>query len=65
MRKFVTFDEELLKEAKKLLGITNNSQVVKLALLDRISAEAQNKLAKLGGYDPNFGRIVSDEESEK
>ncbi len=62
MRKFIKLNEELLKEAKKLLGIKSTSEIVRRALLDRISAEAQNKLATLGGNDPNFGKIIHEAE---
>ena len=48
----------------KLTGVKSNSEVVRLALLDRISAEAQNRLVALGGYDPNFGRAKREADSE-
>ena len=53
---FINIDENLLKEAKELLGIDNTSEVVKEALIDKISSESQFQLSKLGGYDPDFGR---------
>lgn len=61
---FIKLDKKLLQEAKKLTGANSTSEVIRIALLDRISAEAQNRLAALGGYDPNFGRVKSDDDSE-
>lgn len=53
---FINIDENLLKEAKELLGMDNTSEVVKEALIDKISSESQFQLSKLGGYDPDFER---------
>lgn len=53
---FINIDENLLKEAKELLGMNNTSEVVNEALIDKISSESQFQLSKLGGYDPDFGR---------
>lgn len=64
LRMFINLGKKLLKEAKKLTGVKSTSEVIRLALLDRISAEAQNRLAALGGYDPNFGRVKPDADSE-
>lgn len=63
MRTLLKLDEKMLKEAKKLLGVRNTSEVVRLALADRISAEAQRRLAELGGSDPDFGKIKPEVEN--
>lgn len=46
---FINIDENLLREAKELLGMNNTSEVVKEALIDKISSESQFQLSKLGG----------------
>lgn len=51
---FIKLNKRLVKEAKKLTGAKSTSEVIRLAILDRISAEAQNRLVALGGFDPNF-----------
>ena len=45
VRTLLKLDEKMLKEAKKLLGVKNTSEVVRHALADRISAEARRRLA--------------------
>ncbi len=65
MRMLLKIDEELLREAKNLLGTKNTSRVIQEALIDRISSEAQKRLAELAGYDPDFGKIKPDPESER
>ena len=53
MRTTVTVDDELVAEAKRLTGITENGELFRHALKKLIEREASLRLARLGGSDPD------------
>lgn len=57
MRTTVTLDEELLKEAEELTGISERSKLIRDGLEALIQREAARRLARLGGTMPDFEDI--------
>ena len=57
MRVTVTLDEELLKEAQELTGITERSRLIREGLELLIQRETARRLARLGGGAPDVQRI--------
>ena len=53
MRRTVTLDEELLKEAEDLTGITERSRLIRDGLEALIQRETAQRLARLGGTAPD------------
>jgi len=50
----LTVDEELLAEAQRLTGVTEVSEVVRMALKALIKRESARRLARLGGSEPDL-----------
>ena len=57
MRTTVTIDDQILKEAEELTGITERSRLIRDGLEALIQREAARRLARLGGTMPNFEDI--------
>ena len=53
MRTTITIDDELVAEASELSGIRGNRALVHHALLALVQREAAQRLARLGGSDPD------------
>jgi Arc/MetJ family transcription regulator len=54
MRTTVALDDELLAEARRLTGTTENSGLLRQALIALIERESSRRLAKLGGSEPEL-----------
>lgn len=54
MRTTVKLDDELVKRAEELTGITERSQLVRDALKALIARESARRLALLGGSEPDL-----------
>jgi len=52
MRTTITLDDELLRRAQELSGLTKRSALVDEGLRALIQREATRRLARLGGSDP-------------
>jgi Arc/MetJ family transcription regulator len=50
----LTVDEELLAEAQRLTGVTEKSEVIRIALKALIERESAPRLARLGGSEPDL-----------
>ncbi len=57
MRTTVNLDDELLKDAKRLTGIDDTTQLVNAGLKALVEREAARRLAKLGGTMPDLQTI--------
>ena len=58
MRTTVNLDGELLKDAKRLTGIDDTTQLVNAGLKALVEREAARRLAKLGGTIPDLQTIT-------
>lgn len=54
MRTTITIDDQLLADAKEFTGIQETPTLVRMALQSLVQREAANRLAKLGGSQPDF-----------
>ncbi|WOJ95014.1 type II toxin-antitoxin system VapB family antitoxin [Congregibacter variabilis] len=54
MRTTVNIDDDMLEEAKRLTGITENAAVIRFAVQKLIEREAASRLARLGGTMPDL-----------
>ena len=54
MRTTVTLDDELVRDARELTGLSETSALVRVALTALVEREAARRLALLGGTEPNF-----------
>lgn len=52
MRTTVTIDDELVRKAAELTGITEKSVLLREALKSLVHRESAKRLARLGGSDP-------------
>lgn len=52
MRTTLALDDDLMKTAQELTGLTEKSAIVREALKALIQREAAHRLARLGGSDP-------------
>lgn len=52
MRTTVTIDDELLRRAEELTGITERSALLRTGLETLVRLESARRLAALGGSDP-------------
>ena len=59
----LTIDENLLAEAQRLTGLTEKSDVVRVALKALIEREGARRLAQLGGSEPDLKKIPRRRES--
>ncbi|MDP5054678.1 MAG: type II toxin-antitoxin system VapB family antitoxin [Congregibacter sp.] len=50
----MNIDDELLEEAKRLTGITENAAVIRLAVQKLVEREAARRLARMGGTMPEL-----------
>jgi Arc/MetJ family transcription regulator len=57
MRTTVTLDDQLLKEAEELTGITDRSKLIRDGLEALVHREAARRLARLGGSAPDIQPI--------
>jgi Arc/MetJ family transcription regulator len=63
MRTTVTIDDTLLKEARALSGLKENGPLFKAALKALIYRESAQRLARLGGSQPDLQDIPRRRES--
>jgi len=54
MRTTVTLDDDLLDQAHKISGLTERSQLLRQALLALVQRESAQRLALLGGTEPQL-----------
>ena len=54
LRTTVTIDDNLMREAQELTGLTEKSAVIREALKALIALESARRLALLGGSQPEF-----------
>lgn len=59
----LTIDENLLAEAQRLTGLTENSDVVRVALKALIEREGARRVAQCGGSEPDLIDIPRRRES--
>jgi Arc/MetJ family transcription regulator len=52
MRTTVTIDDELLRKAEELTGVTERSALLRAGLETLVRLESARRLAALGGSDP-------------
>ena len=57
MRITLTIDDEVLKRASNLSGITQKTRLVQLGLEALIARESSRRLAELGGTEPALKAI--------
>ncbi len=57
MRTTLNIDEETLKKASKLTGVTEKTSLVRLGLEALIARESGRRLARLGGTEKSLRRI--------
>jgi Arc/MetJ family transcription regulator len=57
MRTTLNIEDELLKKASRLTGVTEKTALVKLGLEALIAAESSRRLAKLGGTEKELAFI--------
>ncbi len=53
MRTTLTLDDDLLREAETLTGLTERPALIREALKALIAQESARRLARLGGSDPH------------
>lgn len=54
MRTTLNIDDQLLARAKRLTGVREKTQLVRLGLEALISREAAKRLVRLGGSEPHL-----------
>ena len=57
MRTTLNIDDELLRQAQELTGISEKTALVRAALKSLVERETSRRLAKLGGTQPNLKPI--------
>jgi Arc/MetJ family transcription regulator len=57
MRTTLNIDEDLLREAGKLTGVSEKTALVRLGLKALISRESARRLAALGGTEKDMGPV--------
>jgi Arc/MetJ family transcription regulator len=57
MRTTLNIDDQLLREAGKLTGVSEKTALVRLGLQALISRESARRLAELGGTEKSLGSI--------
>ena len=53
----LNIDDELLKEAARLTGVTEKTSLVRMGLEALIARESAGRLARLGGTEKKLSRI--------
>jgi Arc/MetJ family transcription regulator len=57
MRATVTLDDELMRKAQELTGVTERTALLREALKALIHLEASRRLASVGGTEPDLDDI--------
>lgn len=57
MRTTLNIDDDLIKRAQELTGITEKTAIVKMGIEALIARESAKRLARLGGSDPELKEI--------
>jgi Arc/MetJ family transcription regulator len=57
MRTTINIDDDLIETAREYTGITEKTELVRMALKSLISREAGRRLALMGGSDPDLKDI--------
>ena len=57
MRTTLNIDDDLIKRAQELTGITEKTAIVKMGIEALIARESAKRLARLGGTDPTLKDI--------
>jgi len=57
MRTTLNLDEEQIRAASRLTGITEKTALVRLGLEALVARESSRRLATLGGTEPRLGSI--------
>jgi Arc/MetJ family transcription regulator len=57
MRSTLIIDDDLIKSAAKLTGVSEKTALVRLGLKALIAKESARRLAELGGTQPKLSRI--------
>ena len=65
MRTTINIDDNLLKKASELTGITEKTSLVREGLNALISLESSRRLAKLGGTEKSLDSIPRRKTAEK
>lgn len=64
MRTTVTLDDDLLNKAQQISGLSERSQLLREALLALVQRESAQRLARLGGTEPQL-RAAKRRQSEQ
>ena len=64
MRTTVTLDDDLLNKAHQISGLSERSQLLREALLALVQRESAQRLARLGGTEPQL-RAAARRQSEQ
>lgn len=64
MRTTVTLDDDLLNKAQQISGLSERSQLLREALLALVQRESAQRLARLGGTEPQL-RTAARRQSEQ
>ncbi len=57
MRTTINIDDDLIAAAREYTGITEKTELVRVALKSLVALEAGRRLAKLGGSNPDMQDI--------
>jgi len=57
MRTTINIDDDLIAAAREYTGITEKTELVRMALKSLVALEAGRRLAALGGSDPDMKDI--------
>jgi len=57
MRATVALDDELVRKAQELTGVTERTALLRAALKALVHLEASRRLAAVGGTEPNLEEI--------
>ncbi len=57
MRTTINLDDDLLAQAQKLSGLTERTALLREALLALVQRESAQRLARLGGTEPQLDSI--------
>jgi len=57
MRSTLIIDDQLLRKAAKLTGVSEKTALVRMGLNALIARESARRLAELGGTEPKLTRI--------
>jgi len=57
MRTTLTLDDDLLRKAQQISGLTERGQLIREALLALVQRESARRLALLGGSEPELQAV--------